>query len=69
MKGGNEGKEGWVVNERTVTMNEFRKPDSNEGLMWLIYRVDMNSLERQSVEFSKITDIPELFPTMDLICS
>ena len=47
---------------------QTHEPNSNDDHMWLIYRVNMNSLERQSVEFSKFTDIPELFPTMDLMC-
>ena len=60
---------------RTLTSNlmsdvyskfQTHEPNSNKGLMWLIYKVNMNSLERQSVELSKFTDIPELFPTMDL---
>ena len=42
--------------------------NANKDLRWLIYRVKMNSLERNSVEFNKFTDIPELFPTKDLMC-
>ena len=44
------------------------EPNSNKGHMWLIYRINMNSLKRQIDEFSKFTDIPELIPTMDLMC-
>ena len=47
---------------------QTHESNCNKGLTWLIYRDNMNSLERHSVEFSKFTDIPELFPTMDLMC-
>ena len=42
--------------------------NSTKNLLRLIYRVDMNSLEQQNVEFSKFTEISELFPTIDLMC-
>ena len=48
---------------------KFQTPESNfnNGLVWLMYTVNMNSPERQSVELIKFTDIPELFPTMDVM--
>ena len=41
--------------------------NSNKSLMWIIYRLNMKSLKEQNVQFSKFTDIPELFPPMDLM--
>ena len=41
--------------------------NSNKRVMWIIYRVNMKYLKQQSVEFSKLTDILELFPTMGLM--
>ena len=40
---------------------QSHEPNYNKGLMWLTYKVYMNSLERQSIEFSKLWTFLNVF--------